>query len=166
MASADSISIEVSTSYLYSRTAAYEIKEFNPEARIIIILRNPVDRAFSNYMYKLKTGNENCFEFEDALTREKERINEGLPYGFHYISMGFYCDQVKRYIDEFNKKNVLILLFEDLKSDPVQFYKNVSAFMGVEQLDDFDPSKRYNKSGGFRSKTFMNLLNSDNKKNN
>lgn len=156
------ICVEISTSYLYSQNAANEIKEYNPDSKIIIILRNPVDRSFSNYMYKLKTGKEDCLRFEDAISKEKERIDNGLPYGFHYTGMGFYFNQVKRYIDTFGNENVLILLFEELKTDPALFYQRISDFMGIKNLNCFDSGKRFNKSGEFRSKALMWLLNKDN----
>jgi hypothetical protein len=161
-AARDDKCVEVSTSYLYSKTAASEIKEYNPDAKIIIILRNPVDRAFSNYKYKLKTGKENCFNFEDAVSLEKSRISEGAPYGFHYINMGLYFNQVKRYIDIFDKDNLLILLFDELKTDPELFYQKITDFMGIESLADFNVAKKFNKSGKIRSKILMRILNGDN----
>ena len=153
--------VEVSTSYLYSQQAACEIKEYNPDAKIMIILRNPVDRAFSNYKYKLKTGKEDCNNFEEALSREENRISAGLPYGFHYTGMGLYYNQVKRYFDIFDKENVLVLLFDELKSDPALFYEKINCFMGIKPLTSFNTSKKVNKSGAARSKLIMRVLNDD-----
>lgn len=158
----ESICVEISTTYLYSRNAAKEIYKYNPDARIIMILRNPMDRAFSNYMYRRKTGNEECTQFEEGIKMENERIVSGKPYGFHYTNMGFYYKQVQRYLDIFKKENVLILIFEEIKENSNLFYQRISDFMEIQYLSSFNVSKRYNKSGEFRSERFMKLLNSDN----
>jgi hypothetical protein len=153
--------VEISTSYLYSTTAAYEIKEYNPDAKIVIILRNPSERAFSNFKYKLKTGKEESLSFAEALVRERSRIREGAPYGFHYLNMGFYYSQVKRYIDVFDRNKILILLFDELKSSPQTFYQRISEFFNIDNLISFKTEKKYNKSGEIRSRFIMNFLNND-----
>jgi len=158
----DCVTLEVSTSYLYSRKAASEIKAYNADAKIIIILRNPVDRAYSNYLYKLKTGKEPVYEFQKALEAEESRIREGWPYGFHYTRMGLYCEQVKRYLETFDARNILILLFDELKKDKRSFYDGLFRFLDIEFDAECIPKKVYNKSGLFRSKHMMRLLNTEN----
>jgi hypothetical protein len=158
----DNVCVEVSTSYLYSKNAAQQIKAYNPDARIIMILRNPVDRAFSHYLYKLKTDKEKYMSFEEALTAEQNRIEKNWPYGYHYASMGFYYDQVSRYLERFVRSNILILFFDDLKNNPYEFYHQMFQFLMVDEEVSINYEKKYNISGMFRSKLLMKLLNTDN----
>ncbi|NPB04761.1 MAG: sulfotransferase [Aquificae bacterium] len=119
---------DASVSYLFSKVAAREIYNFNPEAKILIILRNPVDRALSAYKMDVTIGRVNK-PFEEAI-REIPR----------YVERSLYYEQVKRYLDTFPRENVLILLFDDLKSDPQKFFEKIFDFLEVQPIkySDFE----------------------------
>ena len=101
---------DVSPDYLYYYQSSIKNikKNLGNEVKIIIILRNPIERAFSNYFHLVK---ENNFDltFQETIERESEWINNNIWWGFHVIKGGFYYEAVKAYIDNFkNIKNIFI----------------------------------------------------------
>ena len=105
---------EASTSYLYSANAAWEIKNVFPDAKIMMILRNPVDRAYSQYWNHVRDGNEQL-SFEKALRDEPERIKNRRWCGSYYVAGGRYAEQVARYLEVFGRDAVKVYLFEELQ---------------------------------------------------
>jgi hypothetical protein len=140
---------DASTSYLYSVTAAERIRELNPQAKIMAVLRNPVDRAYSFYWYNRRNFVEEL-SFEDALQKEPERITEGAHYRFHYVRSGIYSPQVQRYIDAFGHGSVRIYLFEDLRDAPA-LVRDIFSFLGVNASHFVDTHRQFNPSGPVRS---------------
>jgi len=120
---------EASTSYLWDRQAAERIRRVVPEARILIMLRNPVDRAYSHYWNDVREGIERR-SFLDALL-EEERSGPG-EWGVSslYIDCGRYPDQVARYLDQFGAR-VHVLFFEDFVRDVARTIADVHSFLGV-----------------------------------
>ena len=116
---------ESSVSYLYYPEVPKRIKEYNTEAKIIIMLRNPVDRAFSHYLMDSRLG---LFsdKFEDVFNKK-----EGLKFQ-QYFLLGNYYEQVKRYFDEFSKENVHIIWYSDFKKDAEQEVQKAFKFMDVD----------------------------------
>ncbi len=114
---------EASTDYLWDETAPYRIKEKIPEAKIILILRDPIDRAYSDYLNNVRLGVE-ILSFYNALFGE---------HGHYYVAMGLYFFQVKRYFEVFGRTQVLVLLFEDLKRRPIELLNNVADFLGIDR---------------------------------
>jgi hypothetical protein len=84
--------------YYYKKTIPNIIKTFCKDIKIIIILRNPVDRAYSNYMHHIRDGTE-PLSFEEALMAEKEREKESWWRGYQYRDGGRYYNQVEAYIN-------------------------------------------------------------------
>lgn len=104
--------LDASTSYLYYHESAIAaIKKMCPEARILIVLRNPIDRAYSQYKLMKKLGREKE-SFMVAIEKESDRISNGWEYGWHYISAGIYSKSVGSYLGEFN--NVCVTTFEKI----------------------------------------------------
>ena len=129
---------EASPWYLYSRQAAVEIKQFNPVSRIIIMLRNPVEMVYSLHGQQLYNGNEDIFDFEEALEAEEDRRNgRRLPETAHnpaalfYTDTARYCGQVQRYFDVFGRENVHIIVFDDFIGDTSQVYRETLEFLEV-----------------------------------
>ena len=116
---------ESSVSYLYYPEVPKRIKEYNTEAKIIIMLRNPVDRAFSHYLMDFKLGLLSD-KFEDVFNKK-----EGLKFQ-QYFLLGNYYEQVKRYFDEFTKENVHIIWYSDFKKDAEQEVKKAFEFIDVD----------------------------------
>jgi hypothetical protein len=104
---------EASSSYLWSEEAPSGIYRANPSARIVIILRNPVERAYSHYLMDIREGRQKL-PFMDALQADWSRRDKGYGVSRLYVELGLYHRQVKRYISTFGHKQVVIVLFRQL----------------------------------------------------
>jgi hypothetical protein len=111
--------------------AAKNIYEHNPNAKIIIILREPVDRAYSNYQHLVRDGRE-YESFEDALAAESERLDQGWEWFWGLRRNSYYYDTVNAYIEAFGKENVKIIFFEDFVKNQEQHLKAVMEFIGLD----------------------------------
>lgn len=139
-----SIRGEISPAYLYYPTTAERIKEKLPNCKIIILLRDPIERAFSNYKALVKAGRE-YLDFESALEIEEKRMEEGYEFFWALKGLGLYYSQVERYLDLFSKEKVGIWLYANIRDEPAHFYHEVCRFLGVG--DCFTPKfSKYNKS--------------------
>lgn len=132
---------EASTSYLYSSEAANNIYQHNSEAKIIVMLRNPIDFMHSLHMQYVNETVENENDFKKALKLEQYR-QKGLvdppprtrcPSFHYYLHRAQYSEQLKRYFDIFPKKQILVLITEEFQSDNVEAYENVLEFLGVSR---------------------------------
>lgn len=130
---------EASTSYLSSNTAYKKIKAFNPKAKTIIMLRNPVDMIYSLYHELRFAGWEDKTSFEEALAAEEKRQEafdtapENNPL-FHllYRKTANYSEHVKKYFDTFAKNNILVILYDDFQRDNAAEFKRVLTFLKVD----------------------------------
>jgi len=133
---------ESSVSYLFYDNVAENIKSYNPNAKIIIMLRNPVERAFSHYLmdYRLGLVSES---FEDIVKKKSNHKYANLFYQ-QYIQVGEYANQLKRYLNVFNRENILLIDYEDFKKDVAGVVNKTYLFLGVN--DDFQPNlnKKHN----------------------
>jgi len=131
---------EASVWYLFSTTAAEEIKKFSPQAKILIMLRNPVDVVYSLHSQHLYDGNEDIQDFETALSFDEDRKRGiHLPDSVDYFELPPYKDsvlfsnQVKRYLDVFGRENVHVVLHEDLTANAENTFFKVLEFLGVSK---------------------------------
>lgn len=122
---------EASTSYLYSKVAAKEIKKRVPDAKIIIILRNPMERAFSHYRMDCAGGGVSG-QFTKAFKKDVSTERKGWGITHLYRELGLYHDQVKRYIDTFPKKQIRIYFYDDWAADNAEVLKDLSLFLGID----------------------------------
>ncbi len=136
---------EASPLYFYSKKAAKAIKHYIPDAKLILILRNPIDRAFSCYTHLLREGYE-TLSFEDSLLIEDQRINENWAHLWHYTKGGFYYDQLKAYYDLFEEDKIGIFLFEDFCKSSITVLSDIFDFLGVDDTHKLDLTKQ-NVSG-------------------
>lgn len=146
---------EASTGYLYCRRCPVLIHEFNPTAKIIIILRNPVNMAYSYWRYMRRAGNENK-SFQEAISmqeREKRRSSSMFKKtcshwwgSFLYIDRAMYYEQVQRYMDTFPKNQVKILIFEEFIREPIAACKDIFRFLEVKE--SFIPLLKVKNIGG------------------
>ena len=131
---------EASSAYLYCEESPRWIKLVLGAIKIIIILRNPAQRAFSLYTWMAREGYENAKTFAEALGKESLRLDD--PYFHHhcpehlpnylYFSSGLYFEQVKRYWEVFGKDRVRVFLFEDLVNNPIAVCRTVFEFLSVD----------------------------------
>jgi len=127
---------EKSTDYLESSAAARRIARDLPQVRLIFILREPADRAYSNYLWTRMNGIE-TEDFETALRLEEEReaqLTERWKYArpFSYFSRGLYADLLVPYFERFPREQILILRFEDILDRPEDLAGRVHRFLGID----------------------------------
>jgi hypothetical protein len=125
---------EASPIYMYWNTAPYRIWSYNPEMKWILMLRNPVKRAYSAWNMETKRGLEQL-SFAEAIAQEPARCREVLPLQhriFSYMDRGFYAAQVRRLFNIFGADNCLVLFNEDLESDHNGTLRKVFRFLGVD----------------------------------
>ena len=133
---------EASVSYLFYPEAAINLKNTFPKSRIIIMLRNPVERAISHYNMDYKLGYVDL-TFENVI-QKKNDSNLNKLYYQQFIELGLYYNQVKRYIELFGRENVLIIFFEDFKNDAPHEVKRIFEFLDVDSDFQTDTSAKYN----------------------
>lgn len=150
--------IDGSVSYLYSPSAARRIRADFPDARILIILRNPVDRAWSHYKHLIRDGREKR-PFEEALRLETERMKMGWEFSWHLRNMGLYSEQLARYFRYFGKDQVKVFLFEELHHDFGTVVRAATDFIGLRPFDTEPQAERDNVSGQSRSVHLARMVN-------
>ncbi len=150
---------EASVWYLMSHQVAGEIKTFVPDARIMIMLRNPVDTLYSLYQQAVYVGAEPIPDFAAALDAEPDRqAGRRIPrtvrrrQSLFYTEIVRFAGQVQRYFDVFGRDAVHVIIFDDLKADAAATYRHTLEFLGVDP--SFTPDFRaYNASKMVRSRT-------------
>lgn len=136
---------EASPLYLYSPKAVERIKHYIPDVKLIAILRDPVDRAFSCYTHLIREGYE-PLSFSGGLNEEPNRIQNNWAHLWHYQQAGYYYTQLKRYFDTFAPEQIKVYLYEDLNADSTAVTQDICRFLGVD--DTFEPDlTRMNVSG-------------------
>ena len=130
---------ESSPWYLASSAAAAEIYRYNPQAKIIIMLRNPIDMMYSMWSQFRYSGNEQIEIFEEALAAESERaagkrIRRAAHCitGLQYRGMTRFSEQVQRYFDCFGRDGVMVIIFDDFRADTAGVYRSVLEFLALD----------------------------------
>ena len=152
---------EASVDYLYFEGVPERIKRYNPHAKIIIMLRNPAKRAFSNYIHMVRDERE-TFSFEDALENEEKRKAMNWEFFWLYKELGLYSSQVERYVRCFGPDQVHIVLFEELNKDSIKVVQDLYMALGVDGGFKPDVSAKFNISGIPEKKWLHSLLNRPN----
>jgi hypothetical protein len=128
---------ESSVRYLYYPEVVTRLRNAVPAAKIIIILRNPVDRLWSHYVMMRARYHLESASLTRALALEPARMAAGWDYDWHYVAVGRYAAQVRRYIESFGNKNVLVYFYDDFVRAPLETVRGICRFLGVS--DDFTP---------------------------
>lgn len=138
---------EATPSYMYWQNAPKRIREYNPAMKLIVVLRNPIERAYSHWnMAKAKKFE--SLSFWDAIQNERERCRTVLPYQhkmYSYVDRGFYLEQLQRLWAYFPKEQVLVLRNECLRDDPTETLQTVCSFLGIspfQRVEDKDIHSR------------------------
>jgi Sulfotransferase domain. len=134
--------LDASTGYLYDPSCPRKIKDYNPNAKILIVLRNPITFVLSYWEFMKANGNENL-PFEEAISDEVEKMRsssefrqscEQWSFNYLYRKRALYYSQVKSYLDVFKRQNIKIVLFEDLIKDRTVL-KGIYEYLDVEWED-------------------------------
>jgi hypothetical protein len=156
---------ESSTNYLYSQVAAEKIHNFNPDAKIIIVLREPAKFLYSLHSHYVKFTEENEPDFLTALALEAKRKNEQAlsprvtsPSYLYYSQRVQYYQQVKRYCDRFKPEQIKVIIFEEFQAANERIFGEVLKFLGVEP--NFTPEYgAVNVNKEVKFKTVNSLIN-------
>ncbi|HEU24894.1 MAG: sulfotransferase [Mesoaciditoga sp.] len=138
----------------YHKGAILQIKKYLGNPKIIIILRNPVSRAFSAYTHLVRDGRE-YLSFEEGLLMEEKRMAENWEFMWYYKDVGLYYEQVKDYLDNFS--DVKIYLTEDLEQKTLEVVKDIFRFLEVDENFTPDTSVKYNVSGIPKKKIYAKI---------
>lgn len=155
---------EASVYHLFSRNTARNIKSFCPNAKIIIMLRNPVDMLYSRHAQLVYNGAEDILDFEASLAAEEKRRNgELMPKNIRiekkllHREVVKFAAQVKRYFDMFGRDKVQVIIYDDLRKDTAKIYQETLGFLNVN--DSFRPDfKVINPNKRVRTRTLQHLL--------
>lgn len=131
--SSNKIKGEFTPSYIVDKKAPIMIKKYFPNVKLIVSLRNPIDRAYSYYWQTKYMHRVEERTFEEAL--DKEAL---------YIENGMYFKHIQYYLNYFNREQIMIVLFDDIVSNPESVIKKLYSFLGVD--DTFIPAAIKNKS--------------------
>jgi hypothetical protein len=125
---------EASTPYLPSPYAAGRIAEVLPDVRLIVILRDPVERAFSAYNYNLSRGTEPARTFDEAVASELSGERDDWVYGWRYLYTGRYAEHLGRYLERFSRERIAVFRFEAVRADSGAVFADACRFLGVEPV--------------------------------
>lgn len=125
---------------------------------MIVILRNPIERAYANFLHVIRDNREPHQDFALALEDEAKRINDNWEWFWHYKQLGFYSQQLQRYYELFPKEQIKLYLYEDLREQPIQLLQDIFAFLEVDSSFVPDMTIRPNKSGVPKNKLIHQIL--------
>lgn len=154
----DQTLVDVSPTYMYVPAASERIARLVPDARAVVFLRHPVDRAYSSFMHAIREGREPIQDFTSALAAEPDRIARNCGFLWRYLDMGRYLHQIVRLRERLGTERLLVLLTEDLADDPQAACARIVDFAGGDASFSFDVSVRHNVSGVPRSQWVHQLL--------
>ena len=141
---------EFSVLYFCDKNVPERIHHYNPDIKLLLCLRNPVDRAFSHHLHEIMRNRlpKNLYKFSDALKHNPS-----------YIEMGRYATQLEQYLEFFTFNQIHVILLDDIISKPATVMRNLLRFLEVD--DKFSPSlleKKVNISHKYKSRTLENFM--------
>lgn len=141
---------EASPRYLTHPRSPGLIHKFIPDAKLIVSLRQPAERAFSAYLNHKRDGVEPCSSFDDAIKEELAGSRDHWTKG-GYLDRGLYYAALSRYYEYFDRSQMHISLFEDLQANPRELIRDIFHFLGVYEA--FEPvlERPHNASGVIRN---------------
>jgi Sulfotransferase domain len=137
---------DVSPAYLYYPQVPERIAKLCPTAKIVMILRNPIDCTFSMYAMMRRDGREPCRTFAEAFAESPARMAAGWEWAWDYQRGFVLADRVAAYLRAFPKQQVFIRRYEELQNHPQRFYRELNSFAGIDDIDLGAANKRENTS--------------------
>lgn len=149
---------EASPLYLFSPEAPARIRHHVPKARLIVILRNPIDQAYSHFLYATKQAIEPERDFTKALGLEGERMAAGWQPLFGYSDFPKYAEQLQRYFQVFPREQIFVRTYEDYKDQPEKLFRELFGFIGVDADFSPDMSRKPNAGGVPKNRVLQDFL--------
>jgi hypothetical protein len=153
---------EASPAYLYCPKTAERIRKILPNTKLIVILRDPVERSYSSFLHLRRDGIEPLSDFAQALQAEEIRIKNNWGFIWHYMNMSLYYVQLQRYFENFNSNQIKVYLYEEFKNHTIRVLQDIFEFLEVDKQFIVDTSIKANVSGIPRNKLLHKLLNEPN----
>jgi len=158
---ASTIAGECTPSYLYWKPAAERIWNYNPQVKLLVLLRNPVERAFAHWNMQRFKGRE-PLDFLDAVKEEKSRIAGAPPREarrFAYVDRGFYVQHLERFFRFFSREQMMIIKFEKFRQEQRETLDSIFSFLGVKPLPSFRSKDRnvvpYQRAMNWEERVFL-----------
>jgi len=126
---------EASVGYLHHPNAPLNASRHVASARIVAILRHPVDRAYSQWLHLRQEGREEVSDFAAACALENERKAKGWRTHFLYQERGYYAEQLERWLQYYSREHILILFYEDWLERPLELLNDVCRHLGVSDFE-------------------------------
>ncbi len=146
-ASQNQLKGETSNTYMYHQNAVVRISHYNPEVKIIAILRQPAERLYSRFLHLARENELPTENFSDCMDK-----NSIWWWRNDLVKEGFYGEHLSKYFETFASNQIKIFLFEDLQNDPVQLFKDIFDFLGIDSRFEPNLSVEYNQSGFIKNK--------------
>ncbi|MGB3694093.1 MAG: sulfotransferase [Spirulinaceae cyanobacterium] len=152
----DEIAIgEASPNYLFHyQTATKAIQRYMPDAKLIAILRNPTERAYSDYLMHIRDAIEEPESLSEIIAHRAESA--------YFFRKGFYYEQIKYFFDKFGRQQVKVYLYDDLCKNPVKLMQDMYSFIGVDDNFVPDTGKKAQKAQVPKNQGINNLLKTKN----
>jgi len=141
---------EITPSYMYWEPSAVRIWKYNPKIKLIFVLRNPIERAFSHWSYNKQLGIESL-NFEDAIMQEESRCRNSLPkqnMKWSYTQRGFYTNQIRRFQRLFPSEQMIIINYDDYIRTPENTLNDLTHFLDIKPfpyIKEIHKNKTINK---------------------
>ncbi|HLY19311.1 MAG TPA: sulfotransferase [Bryobacteraceae bacterium] len=132
---------EASVCYMWSSSAAERIHARIPDAKILVMLRHPADRAFSDYLQGLGNGAIRC-SFREQIERNLRHTSGQFAVHYPFLELGLYAAQLQRFLERFGP-NVWVGFYEDYKTQPLEVFRNICRFLGIDHQFSPDMRRRY-----------------------
>jgi hypothetical protein len=149
---------EGSTWYIYDEHAPQGIRRHVPRAKLIAVLRNPVDRAYSAFTMLARDGRETTTNFAEALAAEDVRVRANWEPLWHYRRMGLYSEQLRRYFGLFDPAQLRVVIYDDFNTRPGEVLRELFEFLEVDPTFVPDVSQRRNVSYVPKNATYNRLI--------
>ena len=149
---------EVCPLYLYEPQAPERIHWHVPNAKLIAILRNPIEQAFSHYLYARRFAIEPLADFTEALALEDKRLGDGWQPLFGYSKFPRYGEQLARYLDQFPREQILIRDYREFRTDNDRVIAEICRFIGVDDSFRADTTREPNAGGTPKNAALHQLI--------
>ncbi|PLX81802.1 MAG: hypothetical protein C0617_15810 [Desulfuromonas sp.] len=151
---------EISPSYFYFREVAHEMRKRLGNIKVVISLRDPLKRAYSNYMHLVRDDRE-TLSFYNALCEEEQRKAKGWSDFWRYSEHSLYSQNLRFFMDVFGPENVKVVIFEEMVRDTEGSLRDLFKFLGVDDSVSVQSGKVLNRSGTLRFRFVKNVIYED-----
>ncbi len=149
---------EISNSYMVCPSAAGRIHATFPDAKLLVLLRNPISRIWSQYLMNLREGRTAEKDFLNEITSDYKQEVKGWGVTHLYHELGLYAAQIENFLTYFPREQLKVLVFEDYKQTPELVLKEVFEFLGISNHQTIDFSQKMNTAAMPRYKKLNDIL--------